>query len=105
MKVVVGKGMPFYKDICSFGDLVIQFEVEWPTHGSINNKQRDLLIKALPGRAAKKVQDDEEYSILEDWEKDQRNSNPEGGNSKKRKEYEDDQDEDKGRQGVGCNPM
>jgi len=35
LKVIQGKGMPFYGDIMSFGNLIIEFEVEFPKPGSI----------------------------------------------------------------------
>lgn len=49
MKVIQGKGMPFYNDIMSFGNLIIEFDVEFPKAGSLKKDQTEALKKLLPG--------------------------------------------------------
>ena len=68
-KVIKGKGMPFYKDLMNFGDLIIQFEIEWPAPKSMTLENIELIKTALPGNLALPVKKDREYNILKDWDK------------------------------------
>lgn len=49
IKSVRGKGMPFFKDAFSYGNLYIKFNVEFPKKGSVKPDQIDALRKILPG--------------------------------------------------------
>jgi DnaJ family protein A protein 2 len=46
---VKGKGMPFYRDNMSFGNLFIRFTVSFPKRGEFNDKQIEGLRNLLPG--------------------------------------------------------
>jgi len=48
-KLIEGKGMPFYNDRLSHGNLIINFDVEFPKKGSINPNLSEQLKKILPG--------------------------------------------------------
>lgn len=77
LKVIQGKGMPFYNDIMSFGNLIIKFEVEFPKSGALKKDQIEGLKKLLPG--PKVSSPPEEYEMLEDFHEGLRNENAEGG--------------------------
>jgi DnaJ family protein A protein 2 len=42
---VKGKGMPYYKDAMSYGNLHVQFEVEFPKRNQLKPEQIDVLRK------------------------------------------------------------
>jgi DnaJ family protein A protein 2 len=46
-KVVKGKGMPFYKDPMSKGNLIVIFEIDFPKKGEINHKHYKVLSEIL----------------------------------------------------------
>jgi len=48
-KCVIGEGMPKHKKIFQKGRLFIDFEVEFPSSGSLSKEQLDSLTKILPG--------------------------------------------------------
>jgi len=47
-KVIIGKGMPFFNDRLSHGNLIIQFEIEFPKKNTLT-KEYEALRKILPG--------------------------------------------------------
>eukprot|EP01084_Bolivina_argentea_P138305 243521_1 len=49
-KAIIGEGMPKYKTPTQFGDLIIEFEVEFPTN--LYDEQVDKLRLALPAPAS-----------------------------------------------------
>lgn len=78
-KVVKGKGMPFYKDSMSKGNLIVIFEIDFPKKGEIDPKSykalSEILGQPLNPEAAERVGDAnylEEYKEAEkeegDWE-------------------------------------
>lgn len=46
-KTVKGRGMPYYKDGMSHGNLYIEFEVEYPKKNSINPEKAKVLKEIL----------------------------------------------------------
>lgn len=77
LKVIQGKGMPFYQDSMSNGNLIITFEVEFPKPGSLKKDAIENLKKYLPG--PKVAPPPAQYEMLEDFHEGLRNENPEGG--------------------------
>ena len=77
MKVIQGKGMPFYGDAMSHGNLIIQFEVEFPKAEQIKKEAREQLKKLLPG--PKINPPPQTYEMLEDFHDSMRNESAEGG--------------------------
>jgi DnaJ family protein A protein 2 len=49
IKMIRGKGMPFWKDSISRGNLYVQFIVEFPKKGSFTKEHIAALAKILPG--------------------------------------------------------
>merc|ERR1712159_697950 len=49
IKTVHNKGMPFFKDSLSYGNLFIKFSVEFPKKGAISEADTNALKKILPG--------------------------------------------------------
>ena len=41
----VGEGLPVFGEECKFGDLIIRFDIKFPT--ALNDKEKDILEKAL----------------------------------------------------------
>merc|ERR1711862_12017 len=95
-KVVKERGMPFYQDSMSCGNLIIKFDIEFPKSGSLKKEQIEGLKKLLPGPKVPPVPS--EYDLLEDFHEHMRNENPEGG---KRRDYDDDDDQ-RGTHRVEC---
>lgn len=54
IKTVKNLGMPFYKDSMSYGNLLIEFLVEFPPQGSITPQKAEKLLKILGGMEAEK---------------------------------------------------
>lgn len=80
-KVIQGKGMPFYQDCMSFGNLFIKFDVEFPKPGSLKPANIENLKKILPGP---KIQPPpEQYELLEDYYEGMKNPNAEGGKNRR----------------------
>jgi len=98
LKVIQGKGMPFYQDSMSYGNLIIKFEVEFPKPGSLKKDVIEQLKKVLPGP---KIQaPPEEYEMLEDWYEGMKNESAEGG--RKRQTDEDEHEGHPHGQRVEC---
>jgi len=87
MKVIQGKGMPFYGDSMSHGNLIIQFEVEFPKAEQIKKEAREQLKKILPG--PKINPPPQTYEMLEDFHDSMRNESAEGGHRHRGHDDED----------------
>lgn len=87
MKVIQGKGMPFYGDSMSHGNLIIQFEVEFPKAEQIKKEAREQLKKILPG--PKINPPPQTYEMLEDFHDSMRNESAEGGHRNRGHDDED----------------
>lgn len=69
--------MPFYQDCMSHGNLIVQFEVEFPKAETLKKEAREQLKKILPGP---KIQaPPAQYEMLEDFHDSMRNESAEGG--------------------------
>ena len=52
-KTIKGKGMPFYKDPMSHGNLYIEFKIEFPKKNSITGANIEKVAKLLGGKTLK----------------------------------------------------
>ncbi len=86
--------MPFFKDNMSYGNLIIQIKIEMPKRGELSKQQLEQLAKILPGKVNERPKDNN-YNMLEDFEKENVNTSEEGGH----KNIEEEQQE---QQGGGC---
>ena len=86
--------MPFFKDNMSYGNLIIEIKIEMPKRGEISKQQLEQLAKILPGKINERPKDNN-YNMLEDFEKENVNTSEEGGH----KNIEEGEQEE---QGGGC---
>jgi len=91
IKVIQGKGMPFYQDSMSAGNLMIHFEIEYPKPRSLKKDQIEGLKKLLP--VPKVPPPPSDYEMLEDFHEGLRNENAEGG---KKNQYADEEEHGQG---------
>jgi len=105
-KEVKGKGMPFYRDSMSHGNLYIDFEVEFPKKSEIKHVEELKKVLPVPKDILTNV-DKSKAELLEDFDESGTNSRAEGGKGRHRGGYEDDEDDDDmprgGGQRVQCN--
>lgn len=97
LKVVQGKGMPFYQDSMSCGNMIISFDVEFPKPGALKKDAIEGIKKLLPG--PKVGAPPANYEMLEDYHEGMRNENAEGGN---RNNHDEDEHGHAGGQRVEC---
>lgn len=76
-KQLTKKGMPFYKDAMSYGNLFVEFQVEFPKKGEIKNAEE--LAKILPVPKNISTIDKSKAVVLEDFKEGSQNSHHEGG--------------------------
>jgi DnaJ-class molecular chaperone len=95
-KVVVGLGMPFYKNEEEKGNLIVEFNVTMPKRAELTPQQLAALSQVLPGTINARPKDTN-YEMLEDFEKEHLNSSEEGGKKK-----DDDEEEEAEGEGIGC---
>lgn len=77
--------MPFYKDPMSYGNLVVEFFIDFPKKNSFSKEKIDKLIGILGMDIEKPVTKGKKRLILEEYSEADLNPNPEGG-----QEEEDD---------------
>ena len=92
IKVVKGKGLPFYRDTMSYGNLIIKFTVKFPKTGELTEDMREALAKILPGPGTGPVAKGTQAEYLTEFNQADLNSNPSGGN----KGAQDEDDEHHG---------
>ena len=90
-KVVRGLGLPFFKDPMSYGNLIINFHVNMPERGEFDKEQLLELAKLLPGKVSDRPKDNN-YQMLEDFDRENVNSNEEGGEKSPEEEEAEDQE-------------
>lgn len=88
-KVVRGLGMPFFKDNMSNGNLIIEFKIEMPKRGQLSKEQLEALAAILPGKVNERPKDNN-YEMLEDFDKENVNTSEEGG----KKNIEEEEEEE-----------
>lgn len=101
IKEIKGKGMSFYKDAMSHGNLYIIFDVEFPKKNQINNLDELKKILPVPKDLITTI-DKNTAQYLEDFDETSTNPNAAGGKSRG---HGDDDDEDgmpRGGQRVQC---
>lgn len=91
-KEVRGKGMPFFRDAMSHGNLYIQFEVEFPKKNQLKNVEELKKILPVPKDLITDF-DKNKVEYLEDYDETSTNSNAAGGRSR-HGHGDDDDDED-----------
>jgi len=97
IKTVKKKGLPFYKDAMSHGNLYISFKVDFPKRGELKQDQLEALRKVLPGPKHAPVDQSKPFEYMEDYNETETNPHPEGGKGR----GDDDDDEDGGGQRGG----
>jgi len=91
---VEGEGMPTYKRPFDKGNLIIEFDIEFPT--SLNNTQMDDLTKILPVSKKLKFGEEVEECTLSDVPSKTNQNSTRSGNV-----YDSDSDDDRQQQGPG----
>lgn len=87
VKTIKGKGMPFFKDAMSYGNLYVKFDVVFPKRGELKPEQIEGLKKILKG-PVHDLSHAKDCEYLDDFHETDTNPNPEGG--KNRDEEEED---------------
>lgn len=87
-KVVRGLGMPFFKDPMSFGNLIIEFKINMPKRGELSQEQLKELATLLPGKVNERPKDNN-YEMLDDFDKENVNTSEEGGHKNIEEEEEE----------------
>ncbi len=104
--MIPNEGMPQYKNPFNKGNMYIQFNVEFPKPGFLNDKKLQQLEQILPPRKqAPKLTEEMEHVELKPYEPSQ--SNGKGGRRGRQGEaYQEDDDDDEngghGGQRVQC---
>jgi len=103
-KELKGKGMPFYKDSMSHGNLYITFDVEFPKKGELKNLEELKKILPVPKDLITNV-DKNKVEYLQDFDESGTNTHAEGGKGRHRHGHGDDDDDDDEPRGqrVQCN--
>eukprot|EP01016_Furgasonia_blochmanni_P001467 TRINITY_DN1056_c0_g1_i5.p1 TRINITY_DN1056_c0_g1~~TRINITY_DN1056_c0_g1_i5.p1 ORF type:complete len:441 (+),score=87.85 TRINITY_DN1056_c0_g1_i5:547-1869(+) len=99
IKTIKRKGLPFYRDAMSHGNLYVQFSVKFPKRSELKKEQLDALKQILPGPKTGPHPVKEGILFMEDFEPEEVNSNAAGG---KGREQDDDEDMPRGGQRVQC---
>ena len=81
LKTVKGLGMPFYKDAMSYGNLYVEFFVQFPKKGVIKAADIDKITKIMKGVPLKSdgYSKNKHCKILEEFDQNDLNSHPAGG--------------------------
>ena len=95
-KVVRGLGMPFMKSHSDHGNLIIDFKIDMPKRGELSKEQLEVLASVLPGKVNERPKDNN-YQMLEDFDRENLNTSEEGGH----KNMEDEEEEPEAG-GMGC---
>lgn len=88
IKIVKGKGLPFYRDMMNHGNLIIGFSVEMPDSKKITPEGKELLQKVLPGASTGPADKSLKPEYLMEFHESDANTNPKGGQTG---EEEDDE--------------
>lgn len=97
MKIVKGEGMPIRDNPYQKGNLIIQFNIEFPNSGYFNDMKLELLDKILPGSYNISSPEETEEYIMSDF-----NSEEAREDYMTNQEVYDSDEETEGRQGVQC---
>ena len=98
LKIVRRLGMPFYKDSMSYGNLIIEFFVDFPKKNFFGKDKIDKLISVLGMDIEKQDSKGKKNAkILEDFNEADLNPNPEGGEEEEEEHHHGGQ-----RQEVRC---
>jgi len=92
-KSVKGKGLPFYQDSMSHGNLIIKFNVKFPRGSDLTEDVKAALDKVLPGPKTGPAAKTASADFLFDFNKAELNTSAKGGNKS--------EEDDEGRQGQG----
>ena len=90
-KVVKKLGMPFYKDPMSYGNLVVEFKVEFPKKNFFNKDKIDKITAILSPNNKPTLSGDKKdpktCKILEDYSEADLNPSPGGGHEEEEEEH------------------
>ena len=80
LKTVKGLGLPFYKDAMSYGNLYIEFFVQFPKKGALKGGDLEKVVKLLGGVLPKTdgYSKNKACKILEEFDEADLNSHPAG---------------------------
>jgi len=83
VKQIAGKGMPFYKDAMSHGNIYITFDVEFPKRNELKNLDELKKILPVPKDLITNV-DKDKAVFLDDFDESGTNARAEGGRGRGR---------------------
>lgn len=90
IKSCKGKGLPFYRDAMSHGNLIIKFKVKFPRGSDLTDDIKAALEKVLPGpKTGPAAKGQAEF--MKEFTQEDLNSDPKGG---QRGHHHDDDDDD-----------
>lgn len=95
--MVVGEGMPLYKNPFEKGRLIIQFQINFPENNAIQEKNLEKLEAIMPPREDCIVTDDMEMVTLSDYTLEHESRGHHGGGNA----YDED-DENQMPRGMQC---
>ncbi|KAJ5080478.1 DNAj-like-2 isoform a-related [Anaeramoeba ignava] len=102
---IKGQGMPKKDKSFEFGNLLIEFEVEFPPKNSLNQKRIELLEKVLPPRTIENKPKSERNPKLEIFYPKKMEVSPDEKTESTNEAYRLDRDEDEDGDGDGCQFM
>lgn len=103
-KQVLKKGMPFFKDAMSQGNLYIEFDVEFPRKGELKSLESLKNILPVPRNLQQGASGDKRI-VMEEYNERSKNAHVEGGHAKARNDddWEEERQHHGGHQRVQCN--
>jgi len=91
VKQIVGKGMPFFKDAMSHGNLYIEFVIDFPQYKQIKNIGELKRVLPVPKDLLTNF-DRTKAELMEDYDESSRNTKASGGKRKRGNQYDEDED-------------
>eukprot|EP01111_Echinosteliopsis_oligospora_P014568 TRINITY_DN550_c0_g1_i1.p1 TRINITY_DN550_c0_g1~~TRINITY_DN550_c0_g1_i1.p1 ORF type:complete len:414 (+),score=125.97 TRINITY_DN550_c0_g1_i1:49-1290(+) len=100
LRAISGEGMPTHKKPFEKGSLIVKFDVEFPANGSLDERKIKALESVLPARNAvpKPNKDAEDVTL----KKFNLKENAARQHQQHREAYDEDEDEQRGQEGMPC---
>jgi len=92
-KQLMGKGMPFYKDAMSHGNLYVEFLVDFPKPKELKNIGELKKVLPVPKDLLTNF-DRSKAEIMDDYEEGKRNTKASGGKRKRGNQYDEDYEDE-----------